>query len=402
METCLIIGKVWPEPSSTAAGRRTLDIVEALNPICRRVVFASAAQKNEHCANLSAWGVEEQNIKLNDSSFNEWIKGLNPDVVIFDRFMTEEQFGWRVERSVPSAIRILDTSDLHLLREARRLNIDTCHEIDLFNEIALREIGSIFRSDLTLLISEAEMKILKETFDIEAPLVEYWPFSTKMNHFTDEPLYQERQNCVMLGSFMHPPNVDSVRWCVSEIWPQIREQLPDVELHIYGSYSDDFRLSEKILNQGVFLKGRMGDVSKDLPKYRLNLAPLRYGAGLKGKVLDGLRLGTPTIGTEIAYEGFDATLDRVIAKDAEEFASKTVSLYWDPEQWDCVQKIGYDCLKKRFDQDDWHARFKSILEETSADLEARRRSNFIGKMLRHHSHRSTEFMSRWIELKNAQ
>ncbi|MEM9026119.1 MAG: group 1 glycosyl transferase, partial [Verrucomicrobiota bacterium] len=264
MDTCLIIGKVWPEPSSTAAGRRTLDIIQALIHTGRRVVFASAALKNEHCASLSVWDVEEQNIKLNDSSFDEWVKGLNPDVVIFDRFMTEEQFGWRVERSIPSAIRILDTSDLHLLREARRVNTDTNNEIDLFHETALREIGSIYRSDLTLLISEAEIKILKETFGIEASLVEYWPFSIKTNHFSDEPSYQERQDCVMLGSFMHPPNVDSVRWCVSEIWPQIRRRLPDVELHIYGSYSDDFKLPEKTVDQGVFLKGRMGDVSKEL------------------------------------------------------------------------------------------------------------------------------------------
>ena len=87
-------------------------------------------------------------------------------MVIFDRFMIEEQFGWRVEKTCPQALRVLDTSDLHCLREARQTQLKQGGVLDLYNEIALREIAAIHRSDLTLMISEYEIELMREQFAI--------------------------------------------------------------------------------------------------------------------------------------------------------------------------------------------------------------------------------------------
>ena len=116
----LIIGLVWPEPTSSAAGWRMLQLVDLFISQGFEITFASAASKSEHSFPLASKGVMEVEIKLNDSSFDEFIKGLNPDVVLFDRFMTEEQYSWRVMQTCPHAIRILDTEDLHFVRQARQ------------------------------------------------------------------------------------------------------------------------------------------------------------------------------------------------------------------------------------------------------------------------------------------
>jgi len=119
MKKILILGYVWPEPSSSAAGSRMMELIAVMREQNWQVVFASAAALSEHRADLSVWQVEEKQIALNCDSFDAFIAEYQPDMVVFDRFFTEEQFGWRVERVCPNALRILETSDLHSLREAR-------------------------------------------------------------------------------------------------------------------------------------------------------------------------------------------------------------------------------------------------------------------------------------------
>ena len=145
----LVIGKVWPEPESSAAGLRILQIISIFKDNGYSITFSSAASKSDFSADLNQLGISEQPIELNSSSFNAFVKDLRPDVVLFDRFMIEEQFGWRVAESVPDAIKILDTEDLHFLRRARELclkngrNPISEYRSYLQNEIMVRELASI-------------------------------------------------------------------------------------------------------------------------------------------------------------------------------------------------------------------------------------------------------------------
>jgi O-antigen biosynthesis protein len=120
MQRILIVGYVWPEPRSSAAGSRMLELIELFRTQGWQVTFASAAALSEHRFALAKWGVPEVAIRLNCDSFDALVAELQPDMVLFDRFFTEEQFAWRVERVCPQALRVLDTSDLHSLREARQ------------------------------------------------------------------------------------------------------------------------------------------------------------------------------------------------------------------------------------------------------------------------------------------
>ncbi len=394
---CLIIGKVWPEPSSTAAGRRTQDLVTALSAAGWGVHFASAAQRGEHALDLEVLDVTSHAIAVNDSAFDTWVAALAPEVVIFDRFMTEEQFGWRVAVHCPEALRMLDTSDLHCLRVARERALKKNEPIDLKNETALREIAAIYRSDCTLMISDYEMEVLRREFNITEDLIAYWPFAVSLPEVATK--FSEREHCIMIGSMLHPPNLDAARWCQQSIWPIVRTELPEAELHIYGSYGERFAGELDAPAQGCHFKGRADDALQTMKQYRLNLAPLRYGAGLKGKVFDGFQTGTPTVMTPIAAEGI--VPDEAWQHTAPEtFAAAVVKLYHNQQLWQARQMQERQLCQERFAAEYWQPRLPQIIETALHEKDERRKQNFIGQILRHHHHRSTEFMSRWIEAKN--
>ncbi|MDU7558985.1 MAG: glycosyltransferase, partial [Pseudomonas sp.] len=194
----LIIGYVWPEPRSSAAGGHMMQIIESFLQEGWHLTFSSPAGIGEHKADLAALGIAEVAIELNNSSFDAFISELAPDIVLFDRFMMEEQFGWRVEKHCPNALRVLETSDLQSLRDARHLQLKA-HlkdhpEQDDFSrlfapspvqtfehmadaDLAQREIAAIYRSDLNLMISEYEIDLLVEQFHVPAALLHWCPLN---------------------------------------------------------------------------------------------------------------------------------------------------------------------------------------------------------------------------------
>ena len=160
----LIIAFVWPEPASTAAGNRMLQLIHYFLDNKYQITVASTAAESELSLNLNTLGVQKASIQLNHSSFDEFIMKLDPQIVLFDRFLTEEQFGWRVAEFAPNALRILDTEDLHSLRHTREKCFKKGNSFFtdswLKNDITKREIASIYRSDITLIISSYEMYLL--------------------------------------------------------------------------------------------------------------------------------------------------------------------------------------------------------------------------------------------------
>ena len=165
----LVLGYVWPEPNSSAAGSHMLSLLTLFVQQGWQVTFASPAQQGEHKVDLTNLGITEQTVALNCSSFDEFIGELNPNVVMFDRFMLEEQFAWRVAKHCPDALRILDTEDLHSLRHARHQALKqnrTLTPADLNNDLAKREIAAIFRCDLSLIISDYELELLKNHYSV--------------------------------------------------------------------------------------------------------------------------------------------------------------------------------------------------------------------------------------------
>ena len=120
----LYIAKTWPEPNSTAAGRRTLDILSIFQQQNIDIEVACCASMTKHNTDLAELSITCHQINVNCEQFDLLLQQLQPECVIFDRFMTEEQFSWRVKQQLPHCLTLLDTSDLHCLREARREQVN--------------------------------------------------------------------------------------------------------------------------------------------------------------------------------------------------------------------------------------------------------------------------------------
>ena len=407
--TVLIIGYVFPEPNSSAAGTRMLQLIDFFINQNYTVVFATSCKKSTNAFDLESLNVQVVEILLNHSSFDFFVKDLNPEVVLFDRFMTEEQFGWRITENCPDALRILDTEDLHFLRKTRQQSIRSssvsANDFDL-NDIAKREIASIYRSDLSLIISEAELKILIDTFKIDCSLLLYLPFMLDLNENSEQKQhssFSERTDFVSIGNFLHPPNSDVIFYLKNDIWPLIKSQLPQANLHVYGAYDTQAIRSMHNKKDGFLLHGYVEDAFEVVNSSRVLLAPLRFGAGLKGKLILAMQCGTPAAMSTIAAEGMFGSdqPNGIIEDDPSLFVKKCIDLYTQESLWTEYQNKGDAVLKSRFNKLDHQLKLKERISLIQSTIQSHRSDNFIGQLLAHHQFQSTKYMSRWIEVKNA-
>jgi len=412
MSKLLIIGYVWPEPNSSAAGSRMMQLILFFQQQGYQISFASPAQRSEHMVDLNALDVSCVDIKLNCASFDDFIRSLEPNVVMFDRFMMEEQFGWRVSEQCPEALRILDTEDLFCLRHARHdafkknraiVETDIPNSDLLSSELAKREVAAIFRCDITLMISPKEIEILIELFKVDKSLLYYFPFVFNQSQLElINPSFEQRQHFISIGNFRHPPNWDSVLWLKQQIWPLIRKKLPKAEIHICGAYPPPKATDLHDEKSGFIVKGWVDDAVKVMQSARVCLAPLRFGAGIKGKLAEAMLCSTPSVTTNIGIEGMQTELpwSGEIANEALSIADAAVKLYQDSEKWQIASELGQKNAQLLFEQSKHFSCFSSCLTNLQKVLAQHRQNNFIGSMLNHHHHKSTKYMSQWIEAKN--
>ena len=360
----LVIGYVWPEPRSSAAGGHMMQILETFLQQGWDVTFSSPAGTGEHRADLTVLGIREVPIELNNSSFDTFIGELAPDIVLFDRFMMEEQFGWRVEKHCPDALRVLETSDLQSLRDARhqrlKERLKTSDDANDFNELF-------------------------------APASYVPPVS-----------FEDCAHFLSIGNFRHAPNWDAVLWMKSTIWPLIREQLPKAQLHIYGAYTPPKATALHNPGQGFHVMNWAEDALKVMSDARVCLAPLRFGAGIKGKIVDAMLCGTPTITTPIGAEAMhgEHLWPGAVTRTAQAFADCAVQLYKEEALWTDAQSKGKALLADRYRQSEHGPALIEKLLYCQQHLAQLRSDNFTGSMLRHHHHKSTQYMAQWIEAKN--
>lgn len=418
----LVIGYVWPEPRSSAAGGHMMQILESFLTQGWDITFSSPATVGEHKADLPALGITECAIELNSSSFDDFVRDLAPDIVLFDRFMMEEQFGWRVEKNCPDALRVLETSDLQSLRDARhqRLKDYLKHhpgtedfsalfapaleqEFQLMadTDLAKREIAAIYRCDISLMISDVEIRLLTEHFKVPAALLHWCPLMLEPPTEDFVP-FADRAHFLSIGNFRHAPNWDAVLWMKNSVWPLIRQQLPTAQLHIYGAYTPPKASALHNPAQGFYVMNWAEDALQVMKAARICLAPLRFGAGIKGKLLDAMLCGTPNVTTPLGAEamGDEQPWPGVVEHSASALACAAVALYQDQARWEQAQENARQLLARRYAQDVHGPALVARLERCQDELLQHRRSNFTGSMLRHHLHKSTQYMAQWIEAKN--
>lgn len=404
----LIIGLVWPEPTSSAAGTRMVQLIELFISNDYQVTFASAASKSAFSHDLHLLGVKEINIKLNDESFEDFLKQLRPSIVLFDRFMVEEQYGWRVQRQCPEALRILDTEDLHCLRHSRQQIVKTGNlfkPADIFSDLAKREIASILRCDLSLIISEIEMELLESQFRIDASLLYYLPFledEISIDKTIKWRSFEQRQGFIFIGNFLHEPNWHTLQILKTNVWPLLKKRVPTADMNIFGAYPSQKVLQLRNDRERFFVHGRAADARYEISKSKVLLAPIQFGAGVKGKFIDAMQVGTPSVTTTVGAEAMKGKLQwsGAITDELDEFVQQAAELYEQKSTWLKAQQNGIRIINERYAKPELSTTFLEEINRLALKLTLHRQHNFFGQILLHHTANSSKYMSLWIEEKN--
>lgn len=350
---------------------------------------------------------------VNTSFVDEEVKKIQPDIVIYDRFLGEEQYSHRVQRYAPNVISIIDTQDVHFLRYAREemlsqgKSVQEISNINFFNskqfssetvDRILREIASIMRTDATILSSFVEQDILKNQFLIPNHKLTVAPFYYKSENTTFKPFHR-RKDFIFIGNFRHRPNKDAILWLKEKIWKKLAPRLPDVHLKIYGdgALMEDYALENK--QERFLIKGQLKPeyLYSTLSKHRVNLAPLRYGAGIKGKITDGWHVGTPVVSTSIGMEGMNQgqRWGGLVADTDDSFVEAALKLYTDEEMWMKSQLDGKYLMENQFDEDKNGADFKNWI----GNLASKRAHDWVKDVMWMSERRYTEEFGSKITLK---
>jgi glycosyltransferase involved in cell wall biosynthesis len=406
----VVIGYVWPEPNSSAAGQNMLSIIKRFVDKDHKVTFVTAATDSVHKADLDHLGVSCESIELNSNSFDHRIQALAPDIVIFDRYMSEEQFAWRVKENCPNALRVLNTEDMHSLRQARHEAVKQTGDAknaDLSSLLAQREVAAILRSDITLILSKAELRLLTDFYRVPEQQLLYFPLDVG-EVLSNTPSFQQRQDIVTIGNFRHAPNWDAVLQLKQTLWPKIRQALPHVNLRIYGAYPPKKATQLHNPKQGFFVEGWAEDATRVISNAKILIAPVRFGAGIKGKLLDAMRCGTPSLTTWIGAEGLleCVTSDNnphswggAVCASPEEFANHASYLYTNEKAWTLAASQGKHIFSAYHNENDTGALIHTF-EKLVNSLNAHRQGLFLQSLLWHQTLNASKYMSQWIEAKN--
>ena len=265
-----------------------------------------------------------------------------------------------VRRHAPQARAVFDTVDLHYLRELRGAEIARDPALRTQAErTRQRELAVMQASDITVLVSAAEQAQLRT----DAPQVRTALISNLHRLRPHCPGHGERRDLVFVGGFGHPPNTDAMAWFLAEVFPAVAAQLPGVQLHIIGQDPPAALLAQAAALDGVQVHGYVTDIDPYMDGCRVALAPLRFGAGVKGKVNLSMAHGQPVVATACAAEGMHLVdgQDVLIADSAADFAAALVRLYQDPVLWQRLSAGGQANIARHFSLDNARQTVREVL-----------------------------------------
>ncbi len=275
--------------------------------------------------------------------------GREFDAVIVSRHYVLKPVLNLLQELAPQAQRVFDTVDLHFLREQREAEHEgRATALQAAANTRRIELDLIRQVDLTWVVSETERELLAQL----APQARVGVVSNIHRLHEDTLGPQQRRDLVFVGGFRHPPNVDAALWLGKDIFPRIRSALPDVRLKLVGADApaEILQLGQQ---PGIDVLGHVPELEPLLDASRISLAPLRYGAGIKGKVNQSLARGLPVVATPCAVEGMflHDGRDVLVADNAEDFATCVVRLYGDDDLWSRLREAGFENTREHFSRD---------------------------------------------------
>lgn len=358
----LVIDHHWPEPDRDSGSVDIVNLALALGHLGFDVVLAATeepAGSSPARAKLEALGIRCLQPEL-DGTLEPYLArhGAQLDLCVLCRVYCGGAFLETVQRSCGRARIVFNSIDLNFLREERRAKmLNDERLLALLPDLRAREEHIIRESDATILVSEAEMELVRETipeaFCLTLPLAR--PILTPVTPFAD------RRGIGFIGGFAHAPNVDAISTFMREIWPLVLETLPECELSIVGAGFPQSLLDG--CTGRVTALGHVPDVGPWFESLRATIAPLRFGAGAKGKVASSLAAGVPVVVSEIAAEGMalDQGCGVLVARDAAEFAACIARISTDSGLWTQLSDGALAYARRTLALEGWQARLDQML-----------------------------------------
>lgn len=252
-----------------------------------------------------------------------------------------------IRKFAPGAKVILNTVDLHYLREFREAEVDGGREkIEAAERSKAWELDVIRRCDTTIVLNPIEKEILqKELPNADIRLIPLIFVEAEYEY----PGFEYRRDILFIGSFLHTPNVDAVIYFCEEILPLVQKVVPDIKFHVIGNAPPP-EVTALSNNSGIIIHGHVKDIAPMFHNCKLSVAPLRFGAGIKGKIATSLAYGLPVVATSLAVEGMEITAGEhvLVADEPQKFADAIVNAYQSEELWDRLSKNGHTQVLKSF------------------------------------------------------
>lgn len=352
MTEVLIVDNLTPVPGRDSASLRLVNLMRLLRESGVHVVFLPADRQHAGDATraLQAQGIEVW-YAPHVGGIARWLQVHGPRFaqVVLCRHYIAREFLPLVRRCAPQASVLFDSIDLHYVREQRGADLadDATMRRNALRTRAL-ELDVVRRSDVTLVVSPTEADVL----DRDAPDARIEVLSNLHDIAGPGQPFAQRRDLVFVGGFRHPPNADAVIWFVREIFPALRTRRPGLRFHCIGG-DVPAEVAALAAVDGVVVHGHVPDITPYMDGCRIAVAPLRFGAGVKGKVNLSMAHGQPVVATSCAAEGMHLRdgEDVLIADDAPAFADAVLRLYDDTALWHRLAAGGLDNVRTHFSLD---------------------------------------------------
>ena len=348
----LVIDATTPMPDRDSGSVRLFELLRLLVEEGCAVTFFpdNGLDDGRYTQDLRALGVEAWTQPWL-GSIPDWLArhGARFQLIVVSRHYILSPLLPLLRRHAPQARIVFDTVDLHFLREQREAaerGDDAMLRASERTRIA--ELALIHAVDRTWVVSPVERTLLAEI----APNATVDVVSNIHRVRGRGPAMREREGLLFVGGFRHPPNVDAALWLADGILPRIRARRPDVTLSLVGSDAplEVLALGER---EGITVHGHVPDLEPLIDAHRFSIAPLRYGAGVKGKVNQALAHGLPVVATRCAVEGMGLRhgVDALVADDADGLAEAVLAAYDDESLWNRLVDGGLANTAREFSPD---------------------------------------------------
>lgn len=361
----LVIDAVTPMPDRDSGSMDIYQYMKIIKSLGFHVTFVpdNAVYFDEYTRNLQRQGIECLYLPwIRSSQHAVELYGPQADIIMLCRVNVAAPLVDLAKRKAPRARILFDTVDLHYLREERQSELTKSSSLSArAMKTRTLELDVIDKADATILRSPYELTLLKK-IKPEARLF-HFPITREIPG-PAPTVWEDRKDIVFIGGFAHPPNTDAVKYFVRDIWPILRRAGFSERFVIVGSnVPEDIKALER---DDIIVRGFVEDLAEIFNHCLLSVAPLRYGAGMKGKVVTSLSYGVPCVATKIAAEGSGLVHQEniLVAEDADEMAKMIQEACANRPLWERISKSGLGYCENAFS----FGAAKKIIDETFSEI----------------------------------